>query len=330
MFNRPNTKQYLACIGILLSFAFGNVQASLDTTAYDKKLLENANDSLNSNPVKANGKKALWPVKTVYPNEGALLPFHRIVAYYGNFYSKRMGALGQYSTDEVISRLGNEVKKWQAADPNTPVIPAVDYIAVVAQGKPGKDGMYRARMPADQIQKAIDLGKKLNGLTFLDIQIGLSTVQSEVPLLDSYLALPDVHLAIDPEFATKNSGLPGKKIGSLDASDINFAANHLAEIVRKNNLPPKILVIHRFTQHMITNYKEIKPLPEVQIVIDMDGWGSQTKKQGTYQDWIAGQPVQFTGFKLFYQNDLKSPSTGLYTPAELMKFTPQPLFILYQ
>ena len=30
-----------------------------------------------------------------YPNPGALLPFHRIVAYYGNFYSTHMGVLGE-------------------------------------------------------------------------------------------------------------------------------------------------------------------------------------------------------------------------------------------
>ena len=29
---------------------------------------------------------------------------------------------------------------------------------------------------------------------------------------------------------------------------------------------------------MVTNYKEIKPLPEVQIVMDMDGWGEKAKK----------------------------------------------------
>jgi len=31
---------------------------------------------------------------------------------------------------------------------------------------------------------------------------------------------------------------------------------------------------------MVTNYKQIAPLPEVQVVLDMDGWGSQAKKIG--------------------------------------------------
>ena len=46
-------------------------------------------------------KEPLWPAKTVYPNVGAILPFHRIVAYYGNFYSKGMGILGELS-EEIL------------------------------------------------------------------------------------------------------------------------------------------------------------------------------------------------------------------------------------
>jgi len=68
----------------------------------------------------------------------------------------------------------------------------------------------------------------------------------------------------------------------MDARDINWAANYLAKLVRDNNLPPKVLIVHRFTQNMITNYQNIVPLPEVQMVIDMDGWGTQAKKIGTY------------------------------------------------
>ena len=45
-----------------------------------------------------------------------------------------MGVLGQYPEDEVISKLQDAVAEWQAADPSTPVIPAIEYIAVTAQG----------------------------------------------------------------------------------------------------------------------------------------------------------------------------------------------------
>ena len=88
--------------------------------------------------------------------------------------------------------------------------------------------------------------------------------------------------------------------------------------------------MHRFTRNMVTGYQNITPLPEVQIVMDMDGWGDPAKKLNTYRSFIASEPVQFTGFKLFYKNDLKPPSTRLLTPAEFLKLTPRPSFIQFQ
>jgi hypothetical protein len=230
----------------------------------------------------------------------------------------------------MLAKLDVEVKKWEAGDPNTPVIPALHYIAVVAQGSPGADGKYRARMPDSEIQKVLAIAAKVNALVFLDVQVGFSNVQTEVPLLEKYLKLPNVHLGVDPEFSMKTGVRPGKVVGTLDATDINFVTNYLAKIVKDNNLSPKILIVHRYTQHMLTNYQEIKPLPEVQIVVNMDGWGGKAKKIGTYNSFIYPEPVQFTGFKLFFSNDTKVPGTVLMSPAELLKLNPEPIYIQYQ
>jgi hypothetical protein len=269
-------------------------------------------------------------VKTVYPNAGAILPFNRVVAYYGNLYSKGMGVLGQYGEVEMLSRLGAEVKKWNEADPATPVIPALHYIVVVAQGQPGQDGKYRSRMPFTEIDKVIEMAKKIDAIVFLDVQVGFSNVQTEIPLLEKYLKMPQVHLGIDPEFSMKTGIRPGKIVGTVDASDVNFVANYLAKIVKENKLTPKIFIIHRYTQKMVTNYKEIKPLPEVQIVMDMDGWGEKDKKITTYREFIYKEPVQFTGFKLFYKNDVLTAGTSLMTPKDLLKLNPKPIYIQYQ
>ena len=320
----------------------------LDTVAYDKKINEIANNPPPKPPTTKivkdpkTGKETvvtiepkpappnLWPVKTVYPNAGAILPFHRIVAYFGNLYSKQMGVLGQYEEEEMLQRLYAEVVRWENADPNTPVIPALHYIAVVAQGSAGADGKYRFRMPDSEIDKVLAMALKINALVFLDMQVGFSNLQTEVPRLEKYLKLPNVHLGVDPEFSMKSGIRPGKVVGTLDATDINFTANYLAEIVGENNLPPKILVVHRYTQKMVTNYKEIKPLPEVQIVMHMDGWGGKAKKINTYQQFVYKEPVQFTGFKLFYKNDILDPGTILFSPPELLKLRPQPIYIQYQ
>jgi hypothetical protein len=318
----------------------------LDTMLYDKKLEELANypaiklniSSTTSTTTAAALRaaasstlaKRIWPVKTVYPNAGAILPFKRIVSYYGNFYSKGMGVLGQYPRDEVISKLKVEVDKWNVADPTTPVVPAFNYIAITAQGSPGADGMYRLRMPDSQIDKALDMAKEVNGIVFIEMQVGFSTIQKELPLLDTYWKMDNVHIALDPEFSMKHGIRPGKEIGTMDAADINYAAAYIAKIVRDNNLPPKVMLVHRFTEDMVTNYKLIKPLPEVQIVMVMDGWGFPAKKKNTYYQVIQPEPVQFTGFKLFYKNDLLPPSTALLTPDDLLKLQPRPSYIQFQ
>ena len=123
---------------------------------------------------------------------------------------------------------------------------------------------------------------------------------------------------------------PGTVIGTFDAVDINYAATYLASIVNKYHIPPKVLVVHRFTEDMVTNYEKIQPLPEVEVVMDMDGFGSKDLKYGTYSRVINPEPVQFTGIKLFYKNDIKPPSTGMLSPAEVLKLIPSPIYIQYQ
>jgi hypothetical protein len=81
---------------------------------------------------------------------------------------------------------------------------------------------------------------------------------------------------------------------------------------------------------MVTNYQEIKTRPEVQIVMHMDGWGGEAKKINTYNQFIHKEPVQFTGFKLFYKNDVLTPGTTLMTPESLLKLNPIPVYIQYQ
>ena len=293
----------------------------MDTTLYNKILVHLANGD-------SSGR---WPAKTVYPNAGAILPFKRIVAYYGNFYSKKMGVLGEYPPDQMLKMLAAEIKKWEAADSTLPVQPAIHYIAVTAQGSPGKDGKYRLRMGSKQIDSAIHLAARINAIVFLDIQVGFSNVEAEVPQLEKYLKLPQVHLGIDPEFAMKPGKRIGKNIGTMDETDVNFCSNYLANLVKANHLPPKILIVHRFTRPMITNYKKIiTSHPDVQIVMDMDGWGEPTLKYDRYKSYISNEPVQFTGFKLFYKNDIRKKGSRMLTPPEVLKQKPSPIYIQYQ
>lgn len=275
-------------------------------------------------------RKCGWPVACPAPLPGAVLPGSRIVAYYGNPLSKRMGALGQYPKDEMLQRLKDEVARWEKADPSVPVRPALHLIAVVAQDKPGKAGKYRMVMPDEVINRVYGWAKEINALFFIDIQTGHEDIRTLLPRFEWILKNPDVHLGIDPEFnLVKSQAVPGTKIGTYDAEEINFASSYLQELADRYQLPPKVFVIHRFTRPGVTNTPKIVLRPGVQIVMHMDGWGAPWLKRDSYKFYIVSEPVQYTGFKIFYHNDTKK-GDPLLTPEELLRLNPKPLYIQYQ
>ena len=273
----------------------------------------------------ANG----WPVDGPEALPGAILPDRRIIAYYGNPLSKRMGALGEFEKEDMLRRLEEQAEEWRLADPETPVQKALHLIAVVAQGDSGVTGKYRTIMRDTLVEMVYGWAQESDAIVFLDIQTGLSDIRELLPRFDHFLDRPDMHLGIDPEFMMKTGHVPGSKIGTIDASDINYATEHLARIVRDHDLPPKILVIHRFTRGMVTNSQDIVLRPEVQIVMHMDGWGAPWLKRDSYKDYIVSEPVQYAGFKLFYHNDTKA-GDPLMTAEEVLRLAPRPVYIQYQ
>jgi hypothetical protein len=259
----------------------------------------------------------------------ALLPRQRIIAFYGNPASTRMGILGELPPDEMLSLLDREVAAWREADPDTPVRPALQMIAVMATGDPGPDSLYRLRMPEWRIEEVAEWAARRNALLFLDIQPGQGDVEAEVDRLVPWLQRPDVHLALDPEWTMPDGVVPGTRIGSMTAGEVNYAIDLLARLVEEHDLPPKILVVHRFTQNMVRDAEDIHIDPRVQVVINMDGWGPPSQKRHAYHEIVAPEAEQFTGFKLFYKNDLRNDSR-LMTPGEILRLDPTPSYIQYQ
>ena len=272
----------------------------------------------------------MWPVPAPTPLPGSILPAKRIVAYYGNPLSKRMGILGELPHAQMLERLDREVAAWKRADPSTPVQPALHLVTVVAQASAGADGKYRARMKDTLIQRVASWAAMRNALVFLDLQVGRSTLKDELPHFTEWFKRPNVHLAIDPEFSMKRRGQrPGHNMGTMSAEDVNYAVEFLANLVTTHNLPPKVLVVHRFTRHMLTDAEEIRLDPRVQIVIHMDGWGPPSRKIHSYREYVYREPVQYTGFKIFYKNDTRGGGRVM-TPEEVLKLTPKPVYIQYQ
>jgi hypothetical protein len=270
-----------------------------------------------------------WPVRGPAPLPGSILPDNRIVCYYGNPNSTRMGALGEFPKDEMLRRLRQQVAEWRRADPATPVTPCLHMVAVVAQGEPGTTGKYRSIMLDRDVQKVYDWANEVDGIFIVDIQVGTDDIRNILPRFEWILKHPNVHLGVDPEFYMKGGERPGSRVGTMDAADINYASDYLAKLVTEYKLPPKVFVVHRFTQRMVTNTDRIRLDPRVQIVMHMDGWGPPWLKRDTYRDQIVREPVQFAGFKIFYNHDTRA-GDPLMTPADMLKLHPVPFYIQYQ
>lgn len=297
-------------------------------SAGDLSLAKPANGPVSSQELPGANSQLLVPAGTPLP--GAILPGKRIVAFYGNPLSPRMGILGQCDKEELLRRLREEVKAWEAADPTTEVQPALHLIAVVAQGTPGRAGKYRKLMTDALVREVYSWAREAGALLFIDIQTGHEDIRTLLPRFEWILKNPDVHLGMDPEFNLVNSeAIPGTRIGSFDAVDVNAVSAWLADLVRRYHLPPKVLTVHRFTRDGVTNAQNIVLRPEVQIVMHMDGWGPPAFKRATYRDCVAAEPVQYTGFKLFFHNDTKE-GDPLMTPQQVLSLRPQPLYIQYQ
>jgi hypothetical protein len=310
-----------------VSIVAGSMSEALAQTSGKTSAKKTATDTP---PPKPRPDDPVWPVASApTPLAGAILPAKRIVAFYGNPLSKRMGILGEIQPDSMLAKLDREVAAWNAADPSTPVQPALHLVTVVASDQPGPSGKYRTRMDSALIEKVYGWAKSRNALLFLDLQVGQGTLQEEIPRLTKFLKRPDVHLGVDPEFSMKHGHVPGKKIGAFDADDVNYATGFLSKLVSDSGLPPKVLVIHRFTRDMLTGYKRIKLDPRAQIVIHMDGWGPPPIKLASYKAYVWKYPVEYTGFKLFYKNDTKK-GHKLMTPAAVLALHPRPFYIQYQ
>jgi hypothetical protein len=273
--------------------------------------------------------RAGWPVEIPEFMDESILPCRRIVAYYGNPLVGRMGVLGEYEKDEMLRRFRQQVAEWNEADPDHPVQPALHLVAIVAQQDAGTSGHFRTIMRDTLIERVYSWAQEEDAIMFVDIQTGTDDLRNLLPRMEHFLVRPDVHLGVDPEFMMKDGSIPGRRVGTMDAADINYASEYLANLVREHDLPPKVLVIHRFTRNMVTNYQNIQLRPEVQIVIHMDGWGRPFLKRDTFQRHVQPEPVEYVGFKIFYHHDVRE-GDPLMRPRDMMSLWPTPMYIQYQ
>jgi hypothetical protein len=258
------------------------------------------------------------------PGPGSLLANSMVVSYYGNPYSGLMGVLGQLSKEELVTALKRRAADYEVAG-GRPAKPAIHFVATVAQAGAGADGLYRARMPYSLVAEYAQLAADNDMLFILDLQFGRSTVQAELAPWLPLLRQPHVHLALDPEFNMWGSDVPGKALGHMTAREINYAQQVLADIVAKENLPNKVLILYQFTASMLPDKGNIQNNPLVDVVINMDGFGGRASKLTHYQWYAIDGAVGLPGIKLFYQHDI-----DLFSPADLMALDRRPDVVVYQ
>ncbi len=251
----------------------------------------------------------------------------QVVSYYGFPRVPAMGVLGHGTPAEVA----NEVALWAARydELNGPreVIPAFHLITGVAQAYPTADGTWLGRLDHDRIAEYVEAARERDMILFLDVQIGWSDPLREVQLLEEFLREPFVHMALDPEFATEHLGVrPGLAIGGIRGEQINEVQRYLAQLVEEEgDIPPKILMVHQFHPRMIMDRDMIVDVEDVEIMIDMDGFGGISLKLKHY-DWYAlTEPSERPALKLFFDQD-----TPVMTPAQVQALNDVPDLIMYQ
>ena len=257
---------------------------------------------------------------------GGPLTEHRLVSYYGHPLSGAMGVLGQLEPEAMVEQLKEQAEAYTEIDPERPAIPTIELIASVAQPTPGPDGLYLNRTSTEIIEQYARLARENGCLLLLDVQIGYSTIADEIEVLRPFLEREHVHLAIDPEYDMSPGEIPGQQFGSSSGEEIMGAARMLSDLVEREDLPPKVLVVHQFRYDMITNKRVLEPVPNVETVIHADGFGTPREKIKKYNLLVRDQPVQYGGFKLFYDQD-----TNLLSPEEVLEvLEPNPAVVSYQ
>jgi hypothetical protein len=251
-----------------------------------------------------------------------LLPKWRIVAYYGGAHGPALGVLGSAAPDVVFSRLDREARTFDR--PGHPALPTFELIATVANAGPGPDGKYRSREGDAGIQRYLDAARRHKALLVLDIQPGRADFVTEAKVLQKWLVQPDVALAIDPEWRMGPGDVPGQKIGSVEASEVNAVSGWLDALTARHKLPQKLLLVHQFTTNMIRNKPAVVSRRNLAIMFNMDGFGGREAKLAKYQ-MLAADKRFALGMKLFYKQDVDR-----FAAKDLLALKPSPMIVEYQ
>jgi hypothetical protein len=258
-----------------------------------------------------------------------ILPRQRVVAFYGAPQHEELGVLGIGTPAQAGAKLLRQARVY--VRPGRPVLPAFELIASIAHAAPGRDGLHRERQSDAVIKRYLLAARRSKALLILDVQPGQGDFVEEARALEPYLSLPDVGLALDPEWNVPEGVAPGEQIGSTTAETINQVSHYLSFLVQSKDLPQKLLIVHQFAEGMVQDRGEIVARPGVAIVSNIDGYGTPGTKNSVYGQLTdpavlpRAAGASFTGFKLFFRED-----SELMSPAAVLALRPQPSVVVYE
>jgi hypothetical protein len=249
----------------------------------------------------------------------------RYVAFYGHPVTTGLGVLGHQGPEETLARMEPLLAEY-AAD-GYQVIPTFEMIASVASASATDDGDYSFEWPISTFEAWVKVAEENGMYIVLDLQPGREDFLTQAKQYEELLKLPFVGLALDPEWRIGPDQVHLVQTGQVSAAEVNTVVDWLADLVRDNGLPQKLILVQQFQSRMILDRETLKQRPELQMIIQMDGQGPIPTKDDTYGFLTEGTEDAHWrwGWKNFFEMD---PVTA--TPEYTIGKVPVPVFVSYQ
>jgi hypothetical protein len=245
-----------------------------------------------------------------------------LVAYYGTAGTGSLGVLGEDSPARIMPRLTRAAAPF--ARGGRKVQPVFELIVTVAHAGPTKTGSYSSGIDRALVRRYIDAAHRNGALVVLDLQPGRADFLDVAKTWEWALRDPWVGLALDPEWRMGPHGVPGRRIGSVSAAEVNRVSGWLDGLTEANGLPEKVFMLHQFRTDMVRHIERIRGRHHLALVQHVDGFGTRGQKLTTYRHVI--RPRQFSlGFKLFYDEDIHR-----MRPAQVLAIRPRVSFVSFQ
>ena len=250
----------------------------------------------------------------------------RYVAFYGHPETSGLGVLGEQAGEETIARMQPFLDAYSGDGAQT--VPTFEIIATVASAGATEDGNYSYEWPISAFDDLFRTAEKHGAYIVLDLQPGRTDFLTQAQKYEEALLEPNVGLALDPEWRLKPDQVHLRQVGRVSAEEVNTVIHWLADLVRDNGLPQKMLILHQFRTDMIQNRELLENRPEIQVVIQMDGDGTEPQKDDTWLALQRGFEDTFWswGWKNFFDEDEPGPPT----PESTMGKRPSPVYVSYQ